>query len=80
MFLRKTVAQQLPLKRKRTDRILQDYAFLCIYASGRSALNSADPGDIGMQNDPICMGTALGWLRVFGHSEDEYSRAPCTGP
>ena len=34
-------AQQLPLRRKHTGRIMEDYAFLCIYASRRNALNSA---------------------------------------
>ena len=35
------VAQQLQLRRKHTGRILEDYAFQCIYASIRNALNSA---------------------------------------
>src|SRR6516165_6608461 len=35
-------AQQLPLRRKHTGRIMEDYAFLCIYASRRNALISAD--------------------------------------
>jgi hypothetical protein len=42
MRLHEKVAQQLPLRRKHTDRIMEDYAFLCIYASRRNALNSAD--------------------------------------
>lgn len=33
--------QQLLLRRKHTSRIMEDYAFLCIYESGRNALNSA---------------------------------------
>src|SRR6516165_11268075 len=41
MRLREKVAQQLPLRRKHTGRIMDDYAFLCIYASRRNALNSA---------------------------------------
>ena len=36
------VAQHLPLRRKHTGRIMDDYAFMCIYASKRNALNSAD--------------------------------------
>ena len=42
MRLREKVAQQLLLRRKHTGRIMEDYAFLCIYASRRNALNSAD--------------------------------------
>jgi hypothetical protein len=41
MRLREKVAQQLPLRRKNTGRIVEDYVFLCIYASRRNALNSA---------------------------------------
>jgi hypothetical protein len=41
MRLREKVAQQLPLRRKHTGRIMEDYAFLRIYASRRNALNSA---------------------------------------
>jgi hypothetical protein len=42
MRLREKVAQQLPLRRKNTGRIMEDYAFLRIYVSRRNALNSAD--------------------------------------
>ena len=35
-------------------RIMEDYAFLCIYASRRNALNSADSGDAGAQKEAIC--------------------------
>jgi hypothetical protein len=42
MRLREKAAQQLPLRRKHTGRIMEGYAFLCIYASRRNALNSAD--------------------------------------
>jgi hypothetical protein len=41
MRLRGKVAQQLPLRRKNTGRIVKDYAFLCIYASRRNALDTA---------------------------------------
>jgi hypothetical protein len=44
MGLREKVAKQLPLRRKHAGRIMEDYAFLCIYVSRRNALNSADPG------------------------------------
>ena len=44
MRLREKVAQQLPLRRKNTGRIVEDYVFLCIYASRRNALNSAESG------------------------------------
>ena len=44
MRLREKVAQQLPLQRKTTGRIVENYVFLCIYASRRNALNSAESG------------------------------------
>jgi hypothetical protein len=44
MRLYEKVAQHLPLRRKHTGRIMDDYAFMCIYASKRNALNSAMSG------------------------------------
>ena len=44
MRLYEKVAQHLPLRRKHTGRIMDDYAFMCIYASKRNALTSAMSG------------------------------------
>ena len=40
MRLYEKVAQHSPLRRKHTGRIMDDYAFMCIYASKRNALNT----------------------------------------
>jgi hypothetical protein len=59
MLLHEKFAQQLPLRRKHTGRIMEVYAFLRIYASGRNALNTQMSVHRGR---PPCVTKEVGWV------------------